>query len=67
MDYKLNNNQTGKVILFNSVGQQIGTYLLNNSGGKMTVNNPELTNGVYIYELNTSDNTTKVGKVIIIK
>ncbi len=67
MDYKLNNNQTGKVILFNSVGQQIGAYLLNNSVGKMTVSNPELTNGVYIYELSTSDNHTTVGKVIIIK
>jgi len=67
LDYQLNSNQTGKVFLFNSVGQQVGSYLLNSSEGKMTISNPSLTNGVYFYELSTSDNTTKEGKVIIIK
>ncbi len=67
LEYQLNVNQTGKIILFNSVGQEMGAYLLSTPQGKMTISNSQLTNGVYFYQLKTTDNTTKIGKVIIIK
>jgi hypothetical protein len=67
MNYQLGEGQTGKVILLNAMGQIVGEYILNNSSGKMQINNPDLVNGVYVYQLHTSDNTMKVGKVIIIK
>jgi hypothetical protein len=52
---------------FNTVGEQIGEYTLNGSEGKMSINNPNLANGVYVYKLYTNSTFDKVGKIIIIK
>ena len=67
LDYQLNANQKGKMVLYSTTGEVVGQYILDNSAGKMSIVNPDLSNGVYIYKLYTSDNTMVVGKVIIIK
>jgi hypothetical protein len=63
----LADSHTGKVMVFNTMGEMVGQYDLTTAVGKMTITNPYLTNGIYIYELYTNNQLMKVGKVIIIK
>jgi hypothetical protein len=67
LDYQLADSHAGKVMVFNTMGEMVGQYDLTTAVGKMTITNPYLTNGIYIYELYTNNQLMKVGKVIIIK
>ena len=67
MEYDLGKDVNGYVKLFNTMGQMVGEYTLNNSQGKMSISNPQLSNGLYIWKLYTNTDTMKFGKVIIMK
>lgn len=67
LEYDLGNNVDGKVILYDMYGQLVGEYSLANSQGKMSISNPQLSNGVYIWKLYTNTQSEQFGKVIIMK
>jgi len=67
LDYNLGQDETGRVIIFNTIGEQVGEYTLNGSEGTMNVSNPNLSNGVYLWKLYSNNQIIKYGKVIIIR
>jgi len=67
LDYQLGKNQTGKVYIYTMTGIELGEYVLSSDLGKMPINNTSLSNGVYFYKVVTTDNTTRIGKIVIIK
>ena len=67
LEYSLGNGEVGKVMLFNTMGEQIGEYDLNGSEGVMNVSNPNLSNGVYLWKLYSNNQMIKYGKVVIMK
>lgn len=67
IEYQLEQGATGKVCIFNTVGEKVGEYMLNQSEGKMYITNYNLSNGVYIYQLYENNNVIKFGKIIIMK
>lgn len=67
LEYNLGTEMEGKVRLYNMLGQVVGEYTLANSQGKMSISNPQLSNGVYIWKLYTNTDLLKFGKVVIMK
>ncbi len=67
LEYDLGEGILGKVVLYNTIGEQVGEYQLNGSKGKLNISNPELSNGVYIWKLYSNAQIIKFGKVIVIK
>lgn len=67
IEYQLNQGDIGKVCLYNTLGEKVGEYMLNQSEGKMNITNYSLSNGVYIYQLYDNDNIVKFGKIVIMK
>jgi hypothetical protein len=49
------------------MGQLVGEYALTNSQGKMSISNPQFSNGVYIWKLFSNNQPIKYGKVVIMK
>ncbi len=67
ISYDLGNETAGKVELYNEVGMKVAEYLLSSSTGTMEINNPNLSQDIYIYKVYKGSEVKKVGKVIIIK
>jgi hypothetical protein len=67
LEYDLGEGILGRVVLYNTIGEQVGEYQLNGSAGKLSIYNPELSNGVYIWKLYSNAQIIKFGKVIVIK
>lgn len=67
LEYNLGTQANGVVRIFNMYGQLVGEYSLANSQGKMSISNPELSNGIYIWKVYANDQPLKVGKVVIMK
>lgn len=67
LEYDLGKGVSGYVKLYNTMGQLVGEYNLANSQGMMSISNPQLSNGVYIWKLYTNTDTMKYGRVIIMK
>jgi hypothetical protein len=67
LEYNIGNETNGKVRIYNTLGEMVGEYSLENSEGTMNISNTELSNGVYIWKLYTNSQVDKFGKIIIIK
>jgi hypothetical protein len=67
LEYNLGEGVIGKVILYNTIGEQIGEYALEGSQGKMIISNTNLSNGVYIWKLFSNAKIVKYGKVVIMR
>lgn len=67
INYHLEKGQTGEVDILTTTGIEVGEYILSSEKGKMSIINPELSNGIYLYKLVTNDNDTRVGKIVIIR
>jgi len=67
LQYDLGTNSSGNVKIYNTLGEMVGEYTLDNSEGKMNISNSGLSNGVYLWKLYTNNQVIKFGKVIIIK
>jgi len=67
LEYNLGKDVIGKIVIYNAIGELVGEYALNNSQGTMTISNPDLSDGVYIWKLYTDNQVMRFGKIIIIK
>jgi len=65
--YNLENQNSGRLELYNQVGMKVGEYLLPSPIGSMQINTPNLGQGLYIYKLYAGNEVLKIGKIIIIR
>ena len=67
LKYNLGNETSGKVLLYDEIGEKVGEYDLSGSSGEMQISNSNLINGIYVYKVYTNNSIIKVGKIIVIK
>ncbi len=67
LDYDLGASSNGIMYISDITGKLISTYSLQNSRGKLNINEHDFENGVYFYSIYVYDKTLKTDKVVIIK
>ncbi len=53
--------------LFDVTGKLINTYTLSTTKGSITINERNLTNGIYFYSILVKENVIKNDKIVIIR
>ncbi|HWY35542.1 MAG TPA: hypothetical protein VNX68_12925, partial [Nitrosopumilaceae archaeon] len=67
LEYKGESVAEGKLILYSSIGDKVGEYIVDPSSDKMTIVNSELKDGVYLYRMFAGNNIIKTGRIVVIK
>jgi hypothetical protein len=67
IEYSLDGNSSGKVIIYDLLGKVSGIYDLSELEGKLMVRTEDLPNGTYIYKLISNEKILETGKIIIMK
>jgi Secretion system C-terminal sorting domain len=67
LTYNFGDEKEGRVEIYSEIGMNIAKYLLNSQSGSMTISNPRLSEGIYVYKIYTDSGIKKIGKIIIIK
>lgn len=65
--YLLNTSESGIFSLHDITGKPIVTYALENSTNKLSIDNLQLSSGIYYYSVYVNDKLVKTEKVVIIK
>jgi len=67
LDYKLAENETGVISIYDITGKLILSYPFNSSGTSIKIENAQLNAGAYFYQVKVNDRKVKMGKLIIVK
>lgn len=67
LDYNLESEQNGKLIIYDIIGQKIKNYSLLNDRNTLKISDAALKNGIYFYEILINDEIINSDKLIIIK
>jgi len=67
LEYDLGVEPKGKINIFDMTGKLIDTYELQNSSGKLEINEEHLNSGIYYYSIFINEKNTKTDKIVIIK
>ncbi len=67
LDYNLGNDGEAIMKLFDVTGKLVSTYSLQNTKGSISINEQNLTNGIYFYTILVGEKNIKTDKVVIIK
>lgn len=67
LNYELSEEETGTLTIFDVAGKLVFSYLLDNSKTNFTINESELNNGVYLYQIKRNNEIVNSDKLIIIK
>jgi hypothetical protein len=67
LDYELSGSQKGKMMIYNLAGQEISKYDLLEGANTLQINESELKDGIYFYQMKINNMIIKSGKVVIIK
>jgi hypothetical protein len=67
LDYFLNTNDKGEIIIYDITGKLIDKRIINSSSNQMLISNEQLNNGIYFYIINVNEQTQQNGKIVIIK
>jgi hypothetical protein len=65
--YKMENASNCNASIYNQIGMKVAEYLLTSPVGSMQINDPNLSQGLYIYKVYSGPEVLKVGKIIIIR
>ena len=67
MDYFIQEEESGKMNLFDITGRLIKSYNLAGGNHTLTITDNELQNGVYFYRVNVNGKMVHIDKIAIIK
>jgi len=67
LTYNLNEGDKGELIIFDLTGRKLNTYVLNSNSSYTTIEENNLSNGVYLYQVNINSKPVKTDRLIIIK
>lgn len=67
LDYNLGNDSEATMKLFDVTGKLISTYTLQNTKGSISINEQNLTNGIYFYSILVKEKVIKNNKIVIIR
>jgi len=67
LNYELWEEEAGVLAIFDVTGKLVFSYLLDNSKTNFTINESELNNGVYLYQIKVNNQIVNSDKLIIIK
>ena len=67
LDYTLNQSDKGEMAIYDIAGKLIARFDLNTTNNKLLINNIELKDGIYFYQIKVNDKMVKSDKLIIIK
>lgn len=67
LDYNLGNDSEATMKLFDVTGKLINTYTLQNNKGSISINEQNLTNGIYFYSILVKEKVIKNNKIVIIR
>ena len=65
LEYDLDKEIKGEMRIFDITGKLVNTYILQNTIGKIEINEENLMNGVYYYSIQINNNVAKTDKIII--
>jgi len=67
LQYSLNPTDKAEINIYDISGKLINSYLLNSSANKISINEEQLENGVYFYQIIVNNTIVQSDKLIIIK
>lgn len=67
LDYSLNSNDKGEIVIYDVTGKLITSYSLDNKINQLIIDNEQLNNGVYFYHIEVNNKIVKSDKLVIIK
>jgi len=67
LSYSLLDNETGYLIINNVMGEKVKTYKLQNGITLLNINETQLRNGIYFYQVYKNDQKVYSGKIVISK
>jgi len=67
LDYVLKQDEVGTIKIYDIAGKLIVNYPLNANANQLQINNTDLDNGIYMYDIIVNDKTVKTEKLVIIK
>ncbi len=67
VDYFLNQEESGKLVVYSISGQKVGDYELDNNKTLFNLNEDNLENGVYLFVFVINNKQTEIERVVIIK
>lgn len=67
LDYNLNANDKGEILIYDITSKLIISYSLNNKINQLIINNEQLNNGIYFYHITVNNKIVKSDKLVIIK
>ncbi|MGQ0829238.1 MAG: RCC1 domain-containing protein [Bacteroidota bacterium] len=67
LDYDLKKDENGTIKIYDLTGKLMVSYLLNANQTQLQINNTELNNGIYMYNIIINNKTVKTDKLVIIK
>jgi hypothetical protein len=67
LDYKINQGDKGMIKIYDLTGKLMFSYELNANTDQMQINNADLNNGIYMYDIIVNNKTVKTDKLVIIK
>lgn len=67
LNYSLNANDKAELLIYDITGKLISTHKLDSSSAQLTINDVQLSDGVYFYRIKVNDKIVRSDKLIIIK
>lgn len=67
IEYNIPTGSTGVIRIFDQVGRQMKSYIVDSHFDYITIDNTELPPGVYYYNLTTNSNQTTAKKMVVIR
>ena len=65
--YQLNDSDNGELSIYDLAGRKLKTYPLNTRNTTLTIEENDLSNGIYLYQVIINDKKVKTDRVVIIK
>lgn len=65
--YQLPGEQNGELNIYDVTGRKVKKYILNSESNKLQINNAELKDGVYLYNVSVNGEVVFSDKLVIIK
>ena len=67
LDYSILSGQSGKLIIFDLIGNKLSVYRLESGKKTLKINEGELKNGIYFYKIVLNNRVIVIDKLVIIR